>query len=261
MLYLHRNILYMDEVSNFIAISYGTRNSSSSIMCALVIVGFVVFCIITMKNTKKKIFYTETPTYLDITNVMNHSLDSVLDVAVGNMVDASYNNAYQTNLGTLNDYKTKNASSIMNILTNKQASNDSDTKDYDKLNSMLSSMSGVTTKLTTLQNANISALETLYTGYQTKIQGFVTNLVGMLTKINSQITTLSTSDKYIPLITPLSKIFTSIRNTLVTNSSVINQFYTKSNPFNSSALPVLGTLPVVPAVTNTSPDIFRKSGF
>ena len=149
----------------------------------------------------------------------------------------------------------------MNILTNKQASNDSDTKDYDKLNSMLSSMSGVTTKLTTLQNANISALETLYTGYQTKIQGFVTNLVGMLTKINSQITTLSTSDKYIPLITPLSKIFTSIRNTLVTNSSVINQFYTKSNPFNSSALPVLGTLPVVPAVTNTSPDIFRKSGF
>ena len=181
----------MDEVPQFVAISYGTRNSSSSIMSALVIIGFIVFCIITIKNTKQKIFPTPTPNYLDFTNVTDYSLDSVLDVAVGSMVDASYNNAYQTSLGTFNDYKTQNASSIMKILTNTQTSSDSDNTNYNSLNAMLTSMSNVTTKLTTLQNANISALETLYTGYQTKIQGFVANLVSMLTKIKSQITTLT----------------------------------------------------------------------
>ena len=249
----------MDEVTHFVAISYGTRNSSNMMMAAVVVIGFIVFCIIIMNSTRQKIFPHIPAKYLDLTNAINNSLDEVLDGAVGNIVDASYNNAYQNNLTTFNNYKEKNASKIMNIFTNLQASETSSTTSFDNLNNVLNSMSRVTRNLATLQNTNIKMLETLYSGYQTKIQSFVNNLISMLTTINAQITTLSGSDKYKPLINPLSKIFTSIRNTLVTNASVINQIIT--NKLNTSTLPTLAPDVTIPTVTNTAPDIFRKSGF
>jgi hypothetical protein len=196
-----------------------------------------------------------------LTNAINNSLDEVLDGAVGSIVDASYNNAYQRNLTAFNDYKASNASSIMNIFTNLQASDDTDTKNYNALNSMLTSMTKISNKLATLQDANITALETLYAGYQTKIRDFVNKLIGMLTTINTQINTLNTTDKYKPLINPLSKIFTSIRNTLVTNASVINQIIPSSNQLDTSTLPTLNSNVTIPTVTNTAPDIFKKSGF
>jgi len=251
----------MDEVTHFVAISYGTRNLSNTIMAAIVAIGFIVFCIIIMNNTRRKIFPQPPAKYLDLTNAINNSLDEVLDGAVGSIVDASYNNAYQTNLTTFNDYKEKNASKIMNIFANLQASAESNNETYTYLNNILNTTKSVTEKLKTLQNANIASLETLYTGYQTRIQDFVNKLIGMLTTINSQITILDGSDKYKPLINPLSKIFTSIRNTLVTNASVINQIIPSSNKLNTSTLPILTSNVVIPAVTNTAPDIFRKSGF
>jgi hypothetical protein len=249
----------MDEVTHFVAISYGTRNTSNMMMAAVVVIGFIVFCVIIMNNTRQKIFPYTPAKYLDLTNAMNNSLDAVLDVAVGSIVDASYNNAYQHNLTTFNDYKEKNASKIMNIFTNLYADEKSNTETYNTLNNVLTSMGNVTKNLATLQNTNIKTLETLYAGYQTKIQDFVTKLIGMLTTINTQIKTLSVSDQYKPLINPLSKIFTSIRNTLVTNAKVINQI--KPNIFDSSKLPTLNSDIIIPSVTNTAPDIFRKSGF
>jgi hypothetical protein len=127
------------------------------------------------------------------------------------------------------------------------------------LNNTLTSMNTIVGRLQKLQNSNIQTLENYYKTYQTKFQNFVNSLVLSLKNINAQITILNTDDKYKPLINPLSKIFTSIRNSLVANTSTIQKIY---KTFDSSILPEL-TKPTstMPSVTNTAPDILRNSGY
>jgi hypothetical protein len=134
---------------------------------------------------------------------------------------------------------------------------------FKKISGTLSSLTTITTKLNILQDANIKAMETLYTGYQTQIQKYVTNLINMLNTINRQITKLSIDKVYEPLISPLTKIFTSIKNTLVTNSSLIKQIYTGFDPKNGQTkIPDL-TIPsanILPN-TNSAPNLFTLSGY
>jgi len=252
-------LLLMEEANTFIPVSYNTRNSSSMMMFIVVLIGFIVFCVIIMNLTRKKLFPTPPADHLDYTNIMNNSLESALNVAVGNMVDASYNQLYEKNLTAVNTYKQDHASEIMNILSRENAIQEINTDKLDFLNKTLISMNTIVGRLQKLQNSNIKTLETYYKTYQSKFQNFVNSLLSSLTNINAQITILKTDDKYKPLINPLSKIFTSIRNSLVANTSTIQKFYTA---FDSSTLPELNNpTSAVPSVTNTAPDILRNSGY
>jgi hypothetical protein len=212
-----------------------------------------------MNLTRKKLFPTPPADHLDYTNIINNSLESALNVAVGNMVDASYNKLYEKNLTAVNTYKQDHASEIMNILSRENAIQEINTNKFDFLNNTLTSMNTIVDRLQKLQNSNIQTLENYYKTYQTKFQNFVNSLVLSLKNINAQITILNTDDKYKPLINPLSKIFTSIRNSLVANTSTIQKIY---KTFDSSILPEL-TKPksTMPSVTNTAPDILRNSGY
>ena len=252
-------LLLMEEANTFIPVSYNTRNSSSMMMFIVVLIGFIVFCVIIMNLTRKKLFPTPPADHLDYTNIINNSLESALNVAVGNMVDASYNKLYEKNLTAVNTYKQDHASEIMNILSRENAIQEINTNKFDFLNNTLTSMNTIVGRLQKLQNSNIQTLENYYKTYQTKFQNFVNSLVLSLKNINAQITILNTDDKYKPLINPLSKIFTSIRNSLVANTSTIQKIY---KTFDSSILPEL-TKPTstMPSVTNTAPDILRNSGY
>ena len=248
----------MDDEIIFIPVSYGTRNSSSSIMALIIVIGFIVSCVIIMKFTYVKIYPKTDIDYLDVKNNIYYSLNSALDIAVGKYVNTSYNINYESKSTDFNDYKQKNASKIISNLANINSNSDNDTNTYNNLNNVLNSMNNITTKLTTLQNANGEVLQTLYIAYQTRVQQFVNDLISMLTRINGQIGTLNTVDTYKPLINPISKVFTTIQSTLVNNVPIIKEFYPT---FDKTSIPNLDKSIVIPTVTNTAPDIFKQKGF
>ena len=193
-------------------------------------------------QTYRKIYTNENVQYLDMTNSMFYSLFDILNnVAIKKrettevpvLNNKTYNDIYDDLLKTT---KTKASTVYSQIATQKNVDSMKDTKTYENLRATMNSLQTITTKLGTLQSANITAIETLYAGYQTQIQKYVNNLITMMTTINSQITTLSTDTVYSPMIQPLQNIFRSIRNTLVNNTKTIKQLYTGFEP---SKIPVL----------------------
>jgi predicted nucleic acid-binding Zn-ribbon protein len=178
------------------------------------------------------------------------------DLSNNILQNTSYNEKYDE---LLKKTKTQASQIFSQNLYNKNITDSADTATYDRLQSTMTALSSITNKLETLQTANITALETLYTGYQTQIASYVDKLVSMMTKINSQITILSSDTVYSPMVQSLKQIFKSIRTTLVNNTKDIKKMY---NTFDASNIPTLISTDVdIIANSNTAPDILARSGY
>lgn len=254
---------------NPIAISYNSRNSTNLILCIIVLVAFVGVSALLITQTYQKIYHNENVQFLSMSNSMFYSLFDILnnfsiqhretttkDVSNNILNNISYNDKYAQ---LLKNTKTQAAQIFSQNLYNKNIDDAKDTNTYEKLKSTMTALSSITTRLTTLQDANITALETIYTGYQSKIASYVESLISMLTKINSQITTLSADTVYSPMVQSLKQIFSSIRTTLVNNTNNIKKMY---SGFDASTIPRLTSSDAdIIANSNTAPDILARSGY
>jgi hypothetical protein len=249
------NIIYIP-----VEISYNTRNSTNVSLAIIIIIGFILFSLSIATQLFTKLYTDKNINYLDITNAPLYSLSDVLkNVATGYRDISSniYVTQYKNNLKTfMSEYEKGNYS-------NSDLSNNMfKTKDqqYTTLKSTLDSIQNITNKLTTLQNTNVAVLESIYIGYQTQIQNYITGLINMLKNINKQITLLN-GTSYSALIAPLSRIFTTIRSTLVNNKDTIQTIWKGYNPDNLGLPVSLSPVTNLNPTTNTAQDILRLSGY
>ena len=262
------NIIY-----NPVQVSYITRNSANVGLSIIILIGFVFYSIKLSANIFHGTHKSGNVQYFDITNAMFYSISDILTNIAKSMretapinddknlfVGKSYGEKYEE---LLKKKQTSESTFFSQQLQSTNGAGSSDDNTFNKISGTLSSLTTITSKLNILQDANIKAMETLYTGYQTQIQKYVTNLINMLNTINRQITKLSIDKVYEPLISPLTKIFTSIKNTLVTNSSLIKQIYTGFDPKNGKTkIPdlIVPNSNILPN-TNSAPNLFTLSGY
>jgi len=240
-----------------VEVSYASRNSTSMYLCIIIILGFVIFSVSTVGNTYNKLYPDLNVQHLDITKAPFYSLSDVLNRFANSYIDISSNfvKNYNADLATFNNIKRNNAGKILTLIN--PVSTDDTT--YNSLSGLLDNMKTIVTNLNTLQSANIVAMEKVYQGYQIQIQNYVNGLVNMLNNISTQIGKLGATP-YKSLMTPLAKIYTMVRNTLVNNVDMIHAFYTN---FNKTQIPAELTvkIPTVTKATNTAVDTFRRAGY
>ena len=244
-------------MSEIIEVTSGRLTSTSSIACMIVLFVFLYLVIHFVAKIYRNVYKNEIPNYLSLDNIFYFGLDDVLKSYYEGTNNTSDSPNKQTINNIMNDLKDE-----LPKYANKMATNTNTNKINNDLqadiDSKLTTLKSITTKIQTIQSNQIKDLEGKYTVYQQKIQGYVDNLKKMMDKIGIQIVTIKDNTTYKTMVNPLVQIFTSIKTALEKNKDFIKKAY-PGYIAPTTTLPEL-TSNIVSA-TNETPNILSRAGY
>ena len=244
-------------MSEIIEVTSGRLTSTSSIACMIVLFVFLYLVIHFVAKIYRNVYKNEIPNYLSLDNIFYFGLDDVLKSYYEGTNNTSDSPNKQTINNIMNDLKDE-----LPKYANKMATNTNTNKINNDLqadiDSKLTTLKSITTKIQTIQSNQIKDLEGKYTVYQQKIQGYVDNLKKMMDKIGIQIVTIKDNTTYKTMVNPLVQIFTSIKTALEKNKDFIKKAY-PGYIAPTTTLPIL-TSNIVSA-TNETPNILSRAGY
>lgn len=251
-------------MNKIIEISNSSFNSTNSLLSSIIIFIFISFSVAISTKIYNRIHPDDKYKDPNIFYSLIQNTMSSIQYFMGKFAEEKANKQLDEQKKQINEMKealnkyANSSDKITSFLGNiNNAIYHNFTNKLQIISTFLDNLKGMIGKVTDITNSNINNFEKVYKLYQTKLQNYVNNMVSMMRTIANQIKNATVTPGLFNIITPLTKVYNSIHDTLKNNTDFIHQFYPKFklNPppvDNSIKTGITSSFKVSSAVLKTS---------